>query len=140
MRLAIPSGAYLIHGTNRPAGVGMQVTHGCIRLYPEDIAELYGLVPVNTRVNLVNQPSKVGWLRGTLYFERHPMLEGAGDPDPDALGALKQAVATVVEGHPVEIDWAGVEHAFQVQSGVPAPVSAPNEKRRGVTAASSSNR
>ena len=140
MRLAIPSGAYLIHGTNRPAGVGMQVTHGCIRLYPEDIAELYGLVPVNTRVNLVNQPSKVGWLRGTLYFERHPMLEGAGDPDPDALGALKQAVATVVEGHPVEIDWAGVEHAFQLQSGVPAPVSAPNEKRRGVTAASSSNR
>jgi L,D-transpeptidase ErfK/SrfK len=140
LRLGIPSGAYLIHGTNRPAGVGMQVTHGCIRLYPEDIAELFGLVPVNTKVNLVNQPSKVGWLRGTLYFERHPMLEGAGDPGPDALGALKQSVAFTAEGRPVEIDWDGVEHAFRVESGVPAPVSVPNEKRRGVTAASSSNR
>ena len=140
LRLAIPSGAYLIHGTNRPAGVGMQVTHGCIRLYPEDIAELYGLVPVNTKVNLVNQPGKVGWLRGTLYFEQHPLLEGAVDAGPDALGALKQTVASVAEGHPVDVDWDGVEHAFRTQSGVPAPVSAPNEKRRGVTAASSSNR
>ena len=140
LRLGIPSGAYLIHGTNRPAGVGMQVTHGCIRLYPEDIAELYGLVPVNTRVNLVNQPSKVGWMRGTLYFEQHPVLEGAGDPGPDPLGALKQTIASLAAAHPVEIDWDGVEHAFRVESGVPAPVSAPNEKRRGVTAASSLER
>jgi len=140
LRLGIPSGAYLIHGTNRPAGVGMQVTHGCIRLYPEDIAELFGLVPVNTKVNLVNQPSKIGWLRGTLYFEQHPLLEGAGDPGPDALGALKQNVAAAAEGRPVDVDWDGVEHAFRVGSGVPAPVSAPNEKRRGVTAASSSIR
>jgi L,D-transpeptidase ErfK/SrfK len=140
LRLGIPSGAYLIHGTNRPAGVGMQVTHGCIRLYPEDIAELFGLVPVNTKVNLVNQPSKVGWLRGTLYFEQHPLLEGAGDPGPDALGALKQSVAAAAEGRSVNVDWDGVEHAFRVGSGVPAPVSAPNEKRRGVTAASSSIR
>ena len=44
MRLDIPGGAYLIHGTNRPAGVGMQVTHGCIRMYPEDVAELFDLV------------------------------------------------------------------------------------------------
>src|SRR6185503_8261098 len=50
MRLAIPGGAYLIHGTNRPAGVGMQVTHGCIRMYPEDVAELFALVAINTKV------------------------------------------------------------------------------------------
>ena len=41
MALGIPGGAYLIHGTNRPAGIGMQVTHGCMRLYPEDIEALY---------------------------------------------------------------------------------------------------
>jgi L,D-transpeptidase ErfK/SrfK len=137
MRLAIPSGAYLIHGTNRPAGVGMQVTSGCIRLFPEDIAELYGLVPVNTKVNLIDQPTKVGWLRGTLYVERHPLLEGANDPGPGEFGTVQAQVATSAEGRPVDVDWDRVAHAFKVQSGVPAPVSMPQEKRRGVTAASS---
>jgi L,D-transpeptidase ErfK/SrfK len=137
MRLAIPSGAYLIHGTNRPAGVGMQVTSGCIRLFPEDIAELYGLVPVKTKVNLVDQPTKVGWLRGTLYVERHPLLEGANDPGPGEFGTVQSQVATSAEGRPVDVDWDRVAHAFKVQSGVPAPVSVPQEKRRGVTAASS---
>jgi L,D-transpeptidase ErfK/SrfK len=61
MRLAIPGGAYLIHGTNLPAGVGMQVTHGCMRLYPEDIEELFKMVAVETPVRIVNQPQKTGW-------------------------------------------------------------------------------
>jgi L,D-transpeptidase ErfK/SrfK len=135
MRLGIPGGAYLIHGTNRPAGVGMQVTHGCIRLYPEDIAELYGLVPVNSKVNLIDQPSKLGWHRGTLYVERHPLLEGATGPGADDLGLFRNRVASAVEGRPVEIDWDRVEHALAGASGVPAPVSAPKEKRRGDTAA-----
>jgi len=137
MRLGIPGGAYLIHGTNRPAGVGMQVTHGCIRMFPEDIAELFGLVKVNAAVNLVDQPTKTGWLRGTLYVERHPLLEGANDPGPDEYGRVRAAVAAAAEGRPVEVDWEAVAHAFEVQSGVPAPVSAPKERRRGVTAASS---
>jgi L,D-transpeptidase ErfK/SrfK len=140
MRLGIPGGAYLIHGTNRPAGVGMQVTHGCIRLFPEDIAELFEFVPVNTRVNLIDEPSKVGWHRGTLYVERHPLLEGAGEAGPDDLGILKQRIAVLAEGRPVDIDWDGVERAFGQASGVPAPVSVPKEKRRGVTAASSNDR
>jgi hypothetical protein len=59
-------------------------------------------------------PRKVGWLRGTLYFEQHPLLEGAGDPGPDALVTLKQRVAAAVEGRPVDVDWDGFEHAFRV--------------------------
>jgi L,D-transpeptidase ErfK/SrfK len=140
MRLGIPGGAYLIHGTNRPAGVGMQVTHGCIRLFPEDIAELYGLVPVNTKVNLIDQPTKLGWLRGTLFVERHPLLEGGRDPGPGEFERLKEFVAVVAERRPVDVDWDGIEHAFRTQSGVPAPVSQPKEKRRGVAAASSFDR
>ncbi len=69
MRLGIPGGAYLIHGTNRPSGVGMQVTHGCVRMFPEDIKELYGLVPVNTAVRLVDQPYKMGWRGDELFME-----------------------------------------------------------------------
>src|ERR1044072_7028136 len=48
MRLAITPGSYLIHGTNNPTAVGMAVTHGCIRMYPEDIAALFPTVPVGT--------------------------------------------------------------------------------------------
>ena len=60
MRLGIPG--YLIHSTNRPAGVGMRVTHGCIRMFPEDIGFLFNLVAVNTPVRIINQPVKVGWM------------------------------------------------------------------------------
>jgi len=140
LRLALPGGAYLIHGTNRPAGVGMQVTHGCIRMFPEDIAELYGLVPVNTKVNLIDQPTKIGWLRGTMYVERHALLEGANDPGPGEYGMVQTSVAAAAEGRPVEIDWDAVSYAFGLQNGVPAPVSSPKEERRGVTAASSIDR
>ena len=125
MRLGIPGGAYLIHGTNRPAGVGMQVTHGCIRMFPEDIAELYGIAPVNTKVNLIDQPTKLGWLRGTLYIERSPLLEGGADPGPGEYGRLREYVGVVTERQPVDVDWDGVEHAFRIQSGVPSPVSMP---------------
>jgi L,D-transpeptidase ErfK/SrfK len=137
MRLGIPSGAYLIHGTNRPAGVGMQVTHGCIRMFPEDIAELFGFVPVNTRVNLIDQPTKLGWMRGTLYIERSPLLEGGADPGPQEFERLREYVSVVAERQPVEVDWAGVEQAFRSQNGVPSPVSTPKQsaprKVAGVT-------
>ena len=60
MRLNIPGGSYLIHGTNKPVGVGMQITHGCIRLYPEDIQYLFGEVPFGMTVRIVNQRVKTG--------------------------------------------------------------------------------
>ena len=125
MRLGIPSGAYLIHGTNRPAGVGMQVTHGCIRMFPEDIAELYGLVPVNTKVNLIDQTTKVGWQRGTLYVERHAPLEGTQDPSHDDPAELTTRITAAIAGRSVEVDWSGAERAFQQNTGVPVPLSVP---------------
>jgi L,D-transpeptidase ErfK/SrfK len=69
---------YLIHGTDidKIFGIGMQVTHGCIRMYPEDIEELYNSVKVGTPVYIVKQPIKVGWLNNILYIEAHPDLEG----------------------------------------------------------------
>jgi L,D-transpeptidase ErfK/SrfK len=57
MRLAVGDGTYLIHGTNNPIAVGMPVTHGCIRMYPDDVAALFPLVPVGTPVRLVNEPN-----------------------------------------------------------------------------------
>jgi L,D-transpeptidase ErfK/SrfK len=125
MRLAIPSGAYLIHGTNRPAGVGMQVTAGCIRLFPEHIAELYGLVPVGTKVNLVNQTNKVGWGRGTLYVERQAPLDGTEDPTHSDFAELRRLVEGVLQGRPVEFDWQEAQRVFEQANGVPVALSVP---------------
>lgn len=74
--LGIPG--YRIHGTDidKVYGIGMQITHGCVRMYPEDIEQLYDLVPSGTNVYIVKQPIKVGWLNNVLYIEAHPDLEG----------------------------------------------------------------
>jgi L,D-transpeptidase ErfK/SrfK len=72
-RLGIPG--YLIHSTNKVNGVGMRVSHGCIRMYPEDIEQFFPMVKPGTQVNLLNQPIKVGWHHDTLYLETYPELE-----------------------------------------------------------------
>jgi L,D-transpeptidase ErfK/SrfK len=71
--LGIPG--YLIHGTNKPAGVGMRVSHGCVRLFPEDIEHLYERVPIGTPVRIVNQPYLFGWQDDELLLEAHAPLE-----------------------------------------------------------------
>ena len=78
MRLGLPG--YLIHGTNRPAGVGMRVTHGCVRMFPEDIEYLFTKVGVKTAVRIVNEPVKMGWNGDELVIEVHPILEVAVPP------------------------------------------------------------
>ena len=71
-------GDYRIHGTDidKIFGIGMQITHGCVRMYPEDIEQLYNMVSEGTVVHIVKQPIKVGWLDNVLYVEIHPDLEG----------------------------------------------------------------
>ena len=71
-RLDLNLPEYAIHGTNNPWGVGMEVSHGCIRLYPEDIDRLWHMVPVGTVVRLIYQPVKFGWRGGKPYVEVHP--------------------------------------------------------------------
>jgi L,D-transpeptidase ErfK/SrfK len=80
LRLGIPG--YLIHGTNKPFGVGMRVSHGCVRLYPENIELLYSLVDVGDQVRIINEPFLIGRLGDELYFESHePLEEDPVDPD-----------------------------------------------------------
>ena len=73
MNLGWPS--YLMHGTNKPAGVGMRASHGCIRLYPEDIATLFRTVAVGTKVTVVNQPLLYRWQGDRLYVQSYPPEE-----------------------------------------------------------------
>lgn len=73
LKLEMPG--YLIHGTNQPYGVGMRVSHGCIRLYPENIEPLYNMVGIGEPVTIINEPYLAGWRDGELYFESHTPLE-----------------------------------------------------------------
>jgi L,D-transpeptidase ErfK/SrfK len=81
-RLALSKAPYAIHGTNIAWGPGMAITHGCMRLYPEDIERLYPFVPVGTRVEIVDQPVKIGWRGQQAYVEAAPDAMGGIDPRP----------------------------------------------------------
>lgn len=122
MRLGIPGGAYLIHGTNRPAGVGMQVTHGCMRLYPEDIERLFGMVAVDTPVLIVNQPYKWGWHNGELLVEVHPPLQEDA-VEPPTLTDLTRLIVEATRAQPLPIDWIGAERAWREARGIPTTVA-----------------
>jgi len=75
-RLKLSHGLYSIHGTDVPWGVGMEVTHGCVRLYPEDIERLYPEVPIGTAVEFTYQPVKLGTRGKTVYAEVHRDIYG----------------------------------------------------------------
>jgi L,D-transpeptidase ErfK/SrfK len=123
MRLGIPGGAYLIHGTNKPLGVGMQITHGCIRLYPEDIEYLFGEAPLGTQVRILNQRIKTGWIDGALYLEVHHPLDGVDPKDVEDLTALTRAIVAATAQRRVIIDWDSAQLAFQEAAGTPVRIS-----------------
>jgi len=111
MRLSNPS--YLIHGTNKPWGVGMPVSHGCTRMYPEDIEALFPKVDKGTPVRIVNQPYKVGW-RGDQLFLEVNLAEGQL-PQP----ARQVIPADIAGASGVMVDWNEVERALQDNAGLP---------------------
>jgi len=121
LRLGIPG--YLIHGTNKAFGVGMRVSHGCIRMLPEDVEKLFPQVPVGTPVNIINQPAKAGWYGGKLYLEIHPPLT----EDQAGRDALRETALDVIDEalfrRPGSVDKAAIEKAIALQAGVPAVVS-----------------
>lgn len=120
MRLS--NAGYLIHGTNRPVGVGMRVTHGCIRMYPEDIEWLFPKVAVRTAVQIVNQPYKFGWAGDGLYLEVHPPLEEDASGDDRGMTEIMQQYVRATEGQPAEVDWALVEEVYRQKLGFPIRV------------------
>ena len=127
LTLSLPS--YLIHGTNKPAGVGMRSSHGCIRLYPEDIEALFSRVARGTAVRIVNQPVLAGWRDGQLYLEVHPPLaEEEHDLVAEAEAALGRAIerAGAAAASGAALDHAAIEKIVAEQRGIPFPVLGSN--------------
>jgi L,D-transpeptidase ErfK/SrfK len=122
LTLSLPS--YLIHGTNLPAGVGMRSSHGCIRLYPEDIEALFQRVPRGTTVRIVNQPVLAGWREGQLYLEVHPPLaEEQHDLVAEADAALRRAIERAgADPAGVALDHVAIGKIVAEQRGIPLPV------------------
>ena len=121
---------YLIHGTNKPAGVGLRSSHGCIRLYPEDIARLYDMVPLGTTVTVVNQPFVFGWHDGQLYMQAYGSLE---DDRREWQKAQKKLIAKSLSASVQRdlkrrnetVDWDLILKLAHDPRGVPVPVTQP---------------
>jgi L,D-transpeptidase ErfK/SrfK len=118
LRLSLP--LYGIHGTNVPWGIGMEVTHGCVRLYPEDIQQLFSIVPIGTPGQFVYQPVKVGTRGGEIYIEVHPdVYETRFEYLPEALRLLG------AHGWKDRVDWPLLEAALGEKRGEPTRISSP---------------
>ncbi|CAK0741500.1 putative L,D-transpeptidase YcfS [Gammaproteobacteria bacterium] len=115
---------YLIHGTDKAWGIGMRVTHGCMRLYPENIEALFKEVSVGTPVRLVSQPFKVGWLAGILYLQVFQPLEEEEQTLIEQNAAVR-LLTKAVEGRPrgsYQIDGEAVRRTIVSRMGLPIPV------------------
>jgi L,D-transpeptidase ErfK/SrfK len=122
LRLAAGKGTYLIHGTNNPIAVGLAVTHGCIRMYPEDIEALFNEVRVGTRVSIVNEPVKVTWSDGELLLEVHPPIDAEGQSIEPDLPQFEALLAAAVGDSQVAIHWDYAREVLQRADGVLATV------------------
>ncbi|MGI9272966.1 MAG: L,D-transpeptidase family protein [Woeseiaceae bacterium] len=132
MRLGMPG--YLIHSTNRPAGVGMRVSHGCVRMFPEDIEFLFTRIDINTKVRIVNEPLKIGWSGDELVMEAHPVLqtsmlevdESVPEEDipatKDPLTAVTELFISATNERAGDLDWYQAEAIVDRSDGIPAAV------------------
>ena len=119
---------YMIHGTNKPAGVGLRSSHGCIRLYPEDIAQLFELAPIGTKVSVVNQPYVFGWHDGALHIQAFDVLEDDKRDWKKAQAkllnkAMAERIKTELAARKEKIDWEAVAKLSEEPRGIPVSIT-----------------
>jgi len=117
--LYLSKSGYLVHGTNKPASIGLRATNGCIRLYPEDIKRLFENTPVKTPVNIVNQPYLIGQRDGIVYIEVHTPFEESGTTELEKAYAKLRNIENK-SGH--VLDWKKVKEVVAEARGIPVPI------------------
>ncbi len=110
---------YLIHGTNKPASIGLRATHGCIRLYPEDVKRLYESTPVKTPVRIVNQPYLLGRWNGVVYLEVHGRPE---DLDTAEFDKIFAKLRNMEKESGAPLDWSRIKKVLAEGRGIPVPI------------------
>jgi len=128
--LILEDDGLMIHGTHRPAGVGTRVSQGCIRLFPESIANLIQRVPVGTPVRIVNQPARLGWRGRQLYLDVDPPEADDLDrfrqqPPPRHPESLWRELRPSIEARAgeIEVDWDRARAAFERADGIPVAIA-----------------
>jgi L,D-transpeptidase ErfK/SrfK len=132
--------SYLIHGTNKPYGVGLRSSHGCLRLYPEDIEKFFGMVPVGTQVQVVNQPFVFGWHDNQLYLQAYNVLEDDkrdwSKSQPKLLSkTLTRRIQTELATRKEAVNWERVGKITRDPRGLALSVSAGDHGIEAVIAA-----
>jgi L,D-transpeptidase ErfK/SrfK len=120
---------YLVHGTNKPLGIGRRVSSGCIRMYPEDVEYLYDEVAVGTKVTVVDQPIKLSRIDDALYIEAHPtqvqsdQIEASGTFDPILDSRVVDQVLAVAGDDAPLLDWSRIRQATIERRGYPIRIT-----------------
>jgi len=117
--LYLSKSGYLIHGTNKPASIGLTATNGCLRLYPENVKTLFDETPVKTPVLIVNQPYLIGQRNGLLYLEAHAPAEESGAIESEKLHKKLRAVEKKARR---TLDWKKVKEVQAQARGIPVPI------------------
>lgn len=121
--------SFVVHGTNRPYGIGRRISHGCIRLRADDIAQLFETVEIGIPVRVVDEPVKVGWSDGELYLEVHPTQDQADQIDETGAfifagyGDLVGRVAAAAGDHAGRVDWQLARRVADQRYGVPVRIT-----------------
>ena len=123
--------SYLLHGTNKPYGIGRRASHGCVRLYPEDIARLYRDIAIGTPVTVIDQPIKIAWVGGELMLEAHPSQTQADQVElgeritredtPEIVYRLVDAAGEEA----ARLDWDRIRRALRKRAGYPLSILKP---------------
>jgi len=117
--LYLSKSGYLMHGTNKPASIGLKASNGCMRLYPENVKMLYDDTPVNTPVVIVNQPYLIGQRNGVLYMEAHTPLEDSGALELEKTYAK---LRDIEKKSARTLDWKKVKEVQADARGIPVPI------------------
>lgn len=119
--LYLSKAGYLIHGTNKPASVGLKASNGCLRLYPENVEALFNDTPVNTSVLIVNQPYLIGQRDGVLYLEAHRPRENP-EAGPQELEKVYARLRDIEGKSGRPLDWNRIKEVQAEARGIPVPI------------------
>lgn len=114
---------YLIHGTNNPQSIGKRASSGCIRMFAQNIEDLYNSVPVGTPVRVIDEHFKLGFKNHILYLEVHEPLSENAQSLREQKQEIASEIAMMTDVKALHIHWDRVDQAIELQNGLAVPIA-----------------